>query len=491
MAGQRNGNEELHRDEAVFRLIVESASDYAIFTMDQDGRVLTWNPGAERIFGFSASEIVGNDGRIIFTAEDREQGQPETEMRTALAEGRADDTRWHLRRDGSRLWADGSMVPLKDDAGQPRGFVKIVRDRTAEKCIEERLRESEARLRLMIGSIKGYALFSLGPDGRISSWNSGAEQVFGYTEAEILGRNIAVLFTPEDRERGMPERERAIAAAQEEAPGKGWYLRKDGSRFFADGNITVLRDESGTLLGYTKIAHDITSQLLAEERLHEADRRKDQFLAILGHELRNPLAAINNAVQLLLPPGREEHLQWSKEVIERQAKQLGRLIDDLLDMTRIAQGKIQIRKEPTDLALVANRAVEATLPLMEEKRHQLSVLHAPSPIRLQADPVKLEQVLVNLLTNAAKYTDPGGHIRLTTEVEGSNALISIADNGIGIEPEVLPKVFDLFTQIEDSHDRAQGGLGIGLTVVRSLVEMRGGRGMGTEWRTWQGKRIYD
>jgi len=489
MPNRRALNGDRREDAELYRFLVESAKDYAIFTMDRDRRVLTWNPGAERVFGYGTGEILGKPADLVFTPEDRERGRPEREMQTALEAGRAEDTRWHQSKDGERLWVDGVMMPLKDDAGRARGFVKILRDRTAEKTAETRLRASEARFRLMIESLKGYAIFSLDLEGRISSWNSGAQEVFGYTEAEVVNQDVALLFTPDDRERGVPERERTVAVQSGEASDVRWQLRKDGSRFFVSGKLTPLLDDAGTLQGYTVIAHDITEQKLAEERLREADRRKDEFLAILGHELRNPLAAINNAVQLLLPPGREEHLQWSKEVIDRQGKQLGRLIDDLLDIARIAQGKIQIHRELTDLGPIIARAVEAVRPLIEEKRHELSVLNAPGRLRLDADASKLEQILVNLLTNAAKSTDPGGRIRLTSRREGPSAVISVADSGIGIEPEVLPKVFDLFTQVQEGRDRSQGGLGIGLTVVRSLVEMQGGevsarsegRGKGSEF----------
>jgi PAS domain S-box-containing protein len=489
MPNRRGLTDDLREEAELFRLLVESAKDYAIFTMDRDGRVLTWNPGAERLFGYHAAEILGEDVAILFTPEDRERGQPDLEMQTALETGRAEENRWHQRKNGERLWVDGMMMPLKNDAGQARGFAKILRDRTAEKSSADRLHASETRFRLMIESLKGYAIFSLDLEGRISSWNSGAEEVYGYAEAEIVGQDVAVLFTPDDRERGVPERERKAAVAMGEASDVRWHVRKDGSHFFVSGKLTPLLDDVGALQGYTIIAHDITAQKLAEQRLKEADRRKDEFLAILGHELRNPLAAINNAVQLLLPPGREEHLQWSKEVIDRQAKQLGRLIDDLLDIARIAQGKIQLRREPTDLGPIVTGAVETVRPLIEEKRHELSVLNAPSRLRLDADPSKLEQILANLLTNAVKYTDPGGRIRLTTRREGTNAVITVSDTGIGIEPEVLPKVFDLFTQVQEGHDRSQGGLGIGLTVVRSLVEMQGGevsarsegRGKGSEF----------
>jgi signal transduction histidine kinase len=214
----------------------------------------------------------------------------------------------------------------------------------------------------------------------------------------------------------------------------------------------------------------------AEEALREADRRKDEFLATLAHELRNPLAPIRNAVQIMKLVGlKDPRAQHARELIERQVGLLARLVDDLMDVARITAGKITLRREIADLEVILHRAIELSRPLIEERRHELTVRAADLPIRLEVDPVRLAQVVSNLLNNAAKYTEAGGHITLTVETVGSEVAVRVRDTGLGIPPELLSRVFDLFTQVDQTLDRSQGGLGIGLTLVKRLVELHGGR----------------
>jgi two-component system CheB/CheR fusion protein len=209
-------------------------------------------------------------------------------------------------------------------------------------------------------------------------------------------------------------------------------------------------------------------------KLADADRHKNQFLAMLAHELRNPLAAVRNAVEISTRSGSKEDLEWSRDVTARQVGNFAHLINDLLDVARITEGKIQLHKELIDAAQVVRHALEAVKPIVEERKHELLLSYTSTDLRLEADTTRLEQILVNLLTNAAKYTPPGGRIQLIAGVEGNEVVFRVRDNGLGIRPELLPKVFDLFTQGDRSLDRAEGGLGIGLTLVRSLAELHGG-----------------
>ena len=232
---------------------------------------------------------------------------------------------------------------------------------------------------------------------------------------------------------------------------------------------------------FTGIVRDITERKRLEQELRsrlaelaENDRRKDEFLAMLAHELRNPLAAISTAVQLTAPFGDSEQSEWSMEVINRQIKHLARLIDDLLDVSRITRGKIRLRKETVDIAPILKSAVETVRSLLDERKHELTMAVTPGTLRLEADPTRLEQILSNLLSNAAKYTDNGGHIWLSADREGHDIVIRVRDTGIGLAPEKLPQIFELFVQGDRSLARSEGGLGIGLTLVRSLTEMHGG-----------------
>lgn len=347
-------------------------------------------------------------------------------------------------------------------------------ERSERRRAEIALRESEERHRLILESVKDYAIITLNLDGLVSSWNKGAERVLGYHELEILGRPGAMIFTPEDTRHGMPERELSRAAIQGRSEDERWHVRKGGERFWGSGIVRPLLDESGSLRGFVKVMHDMTERKHAEETLKEADRRKDDFLAMLAHELRNPLSAINNAIQLARRSGRAEHLEWAKDVIGQQVGHLARLIDDLLDVSRITRGKIQLQCKRQDPVAIIRSAIEAARPTVESRRHGLNVSITPELPAVEADATRLEQILVNLLTNAAKYTEVGGSIALSAEPEGSELVIKIRDDGVGITAEMLPRVFEPFVQVEQTIDRSQGGLGIGLTLARTLAEMHGG-----------------
>jgi PAS domain S-box-containing protein len=343
-----------------------------------------------------------------------------------------------------------------------------------EKRHADELNRSEKRLRLTVESVRDYAIFGTDANGAISTWNSGAERVFGWSESEILGQNASVLFTPEGRALGLPERELAIALLTGRAEHEEWQECKDGRRFFASGITTPICDENGVHTGFTKVARDVTQRKHAEDALREADRRKDEFLAMLAHELRNPLAAVANAIHVLKMSNSSEHVDFAKDVVERQVRQLTRLIDDLLDVSRITTGKIRLRREFVDAAALLDQAIESARPLINERKHELIQSIDRGNLPLKADPARFEQIVLNLLTNAAKYTESGGRVWLTAKNNGEHVVISVRDNGMGIVPEKIPEMFQLFSQGERSIARSEGGLGIGLTIVQKLTEMHGG-----------------
>ena len=296
-----------------------------------------------------------------------------------------------------------------------------------------------------------------------------------------------MIFSEEDVARGIPKREMDQARRRGISEDERWHVRKDGSKFWGSGLVTPLLDESEELRGFTKVVRDMTEWKQAEEALRDADRRKDEFLAMLAHELRNPLSSIQNAAYLVrhasLPP---ERSAWAKDVIVNQVKHLARLVDDLLDVARITRGKIELRTDQIDLAKVLHRASDAARPMIEERRHEFVMELGSTPLTIQGDPTRLEQVFSNLLTNAAKYTDPGGRIEVTAQPEGGKLVVRIADNGVGISSEMLSRVFDLFAQVDNSLDRTQGGLGIGLTISQQLVILHGGSIEVTSGGTGQG-----
>jgi PAS domain S-box-containing protein len=339
---------------------------------------------------------------------------------------------------------------------------------------EVELRASREQLRLMVESVKDFALFTMDLDGNVTSWNPGAERVFGFQENEILGKPGALIFTPEDRAAGEDVQEMATAVEAGRATDERWHVRKDGSRFFASGILTPIYDDAGRHHGFTKVARDMTDKKRADDALREADRQKDEFLAMLAHELRNPLAPMLNALHIMnARPGRERGAR-ARQVIERQVRHLARLVDDLLDISRITTGKIELRMAPVELHSVLQRVVDDALPLLDAREQRFSVELSPEPLPLLADVTRLEQLLTNVLNNAAKYTGPGGEITITSAREENWAVVRIRDTGVGIAPELLPQVFNLFQQAERSLARSEGGLGIGLTVVKRLVELHGG-----------------
>ena len=361
---------------------------------------------------------------------------------------------------------------------QPFADERVVR---SQADIEARLRQAEERFRLFMENVKEYAIFMLEPSGRVIDWNLGAEHILGYG-SEILGQPFAAFFPPDDRTNGVPEHELTRAAETGQCSDDRWHVRKNGSYFWAFGITTAMRDENGTLKGFAKILRDSTERKRFEEQLDEknralqqADRQKDEFLAMLAHELRNPLAPIFNAVSVLQHEAMASDIgQQALAIVDRQARSLGRLVDDLLEVSRVTTGKIELRKQLVDLNDIVNDAVLACRSVLEERKHHLQLSLRPERLWVHADATRIEQVVTNLLNNAAKYTPDGGTISLTAFQEADRAILRVADTGVGIPTEFLPHVFDMFAQGDHTVSRAQGGLGIGLTLVRNLVAMHGG-----------------
>ncbi|MBI2876111.1 MAG: PAS domain-containing protein [Candidatus Tectomicrobia bacterium] len=371
-----------------------------------------------------------------------------------------------LRGDGTRGIISSCSTPIRDPEGEILGGVLTFQDITERKQIEAALRHANERLRFVLSSITD-AYFVLDAQWRFVEINPVAEKmIFGRSAHELLGRIYWEAY-PQVVDTEF-YRQYQIAFAE------GRPVHFEGRSGIVDKwfeTHAYPRDE------YLEIyVRDITARKRAEEALEEANRRKDEFLAMLAHELRNPLAAIASAVQILRLRGSEDPmLRFAQEATERQAQQMKRLLDDLLDVSRVGRGKITLKKEPVDLVMAVSHAIQTVSPQIQERRHELSITLPSEPLRLEADPVRLEQVLSNLLSNAAKYTPQGGRIWLSAECQGNEAVVRVRDNGIGISSELLPHVFDLFVQAERSSDRSQGGLGIGLALVHNLVEMHGGR----------------
>jgi PAS domain S-box-containing protein len=461
-------------EDAIFRLLVGSVTDYAIFVLDPEGYVRSWNAGAERLKGYRANEIIGRHFSAFYTDGDIARDWPAKELRRAREDGRFEDEGWRVRKDGKRFWANVVITALRDEDGQLVGFGKVTRDLTERRQYEERLRQSEERARLLIEGVQDYAIYMLDPSGHVTSWNGGAERITGYGAEEIIGRHFSIFYPPEDAAAGRPEAELHDALLHRRAEDTGWRVRKDGTRFWADVVVTALRGVSGEHVGFAKVTRDLSHRKRMEE-LEAEGRHVTEFLAMLAHELRNPLAPIRNAVSILaVAKDASPQVAWCRDVIDRQATHLSRLVDDLLDVSRVTRGKLQLQAAPMDLSAAVHRAVEISRPLIESRRHHLQVIVPSAPVTIHGDITRISQVVSNLLTNAAKYTPEGGRIAVELAAQGEDAVLRITDTGMGIPPGLIERVFDLFAQVERTIDRAAGGLGIGLTLARRIVTLHGG-----------------
>jgi PAS domain S-box-containing protein len=492
-----NHHEELRRSEERFKLLVETIRDYAIFMLDPQGHVLTWNAGAERFKGYRADEIIGQHFSIFYPEEARQKRWPQHELEVATAKGVFEDEGWRVRKDGTLFWANVVITTLRDADGELLGFAKVTRDLTQRRAQEEQLRRSEERFRLLVENVPEYAIFMLDPNGRISTWNSGAQRIKGYKAEEIIGKHFSIFYPKDVRDSGWTDHELQVAAEEGRFVDTGWRVRKDGTTFWAHVVITALRDDAGRLVGYAKLTRDMTESKRVEaievasqerEEMLEAERNariaaqqstrtKDEFLATLSHELRTPLSAILGWTQMLL---RGESLKDPEaqrraiEVIDRNARAQAQLVEDLLDLSRIMTGKLRLDLHQLSFTKIVEAAVDSVRPTADAKSIRLKAILGASHDIVSADSGRLQQVVWNLLTNAIKFTPKGGQVQVLLQRVNSHLELSVSDTGIGIPASYLPHVFERFSQKDSSTTRSYGGLGLGLAICKQLVEQHGG-----------------
>jgi PAS domain S-box-containing protein len=460
-------------DPRLHQRMIEQARDYALFILDTEGRIMTWNLGARRLKGYDAQEIIGQHFSVFYTPEALESGWPAHELEVAAVEGQFEDEGWRVRKDGSRFWANVVITALHGDDGKLLGFSKITRDLTDRRMHEEALRQSEQRFRLLIDAVQDYAIFMLDLEGLVVSWNSGAERMKGYQRDEIVGKHFSVFFTEEDLAAGKPEQELAAARRTGRAEMEGWRVKKNGERFWARVVLTAVHDDEGQLRGFAKVTQDLTERRHAQD-LEKAARNVNEFIAMLAHELRNPLAPIKMAVEVMAKASSDAHTcEAMRRTIDRQSAQLARIVDDMIDIARITRGGLVIEHAPVDLADVVRRGVETAAPAIATARHALEV-EVSEALLVHGDRDRLTQLVANLLNNAARYTPAGGRIWVRAQRENGHALLSVRDTGRGIEPQVIERIFDMFVQGRSPLERVGGGLGIGLALARRIAELHGG-----------------
>ncbi|MCR8958418.1 PAS domain S-box protein [Variovorax sp. S2] len=461
--------------DADFRLMVESVSDYSIIVLDPGGIVISWNDGARKLKGYDAAEAIGRHFSLFYPSELLEQNQPDRALETVRQAGRMEEEGWRLRKDGTRFWASVVITQIIGANGEIRGFSMITRDLSERRRQDEMLRMSEERFRLLVEGVKDYAIFMLDPGGHIVSWNLGAQKNKGYEASEIIGQHFSVFYPPEIAAIGWPEQELRNALRDGRFEDEGWRIRKDGSRFWASVVITALHDATGRHRGFAKVTRDLTERRRVTA-LEDEGRRVTNFLAMLGHELRNPLAPISNALELLKREKTESAvIAHTRDIIGRQLRQMTRLVDDLLDVGRITSGKIHLESKPVRLRDAIAEAAEAVRPLIESKSQTLHLQYQEADPWISGDRARLIQIVSNLIHNAAKFTHNSGNVHVSLSQVGEDADISVRDDGPGIPPKDLQRIFDLFVQGEQNMARSQGGLGLGLSLVQQLTTLHGGR----------------
>ena len=460
---------------AAFLAAIVASSDDAIVTKNLEGIILSWNRAAERIFGYRAEEVIGKPINVIIPPElFEEERQILARLRRGERVEHFETTRLH--KDGARLTISLSVSPVRDATGTIVAAAKIARDVTGQK-LAERLRAHWAA----IVESTDDAVLSKSLSGVIQSWNLGATQLFGYRAEEVLGRPVEMLIPADLQPQERLIRER-IQNGERIEHFDTVRIAKDGKRLNVSLTVSPIRDASGTVIGASTIARDVTQRKLQEEALREAQRalleadtRKDRFLAYLSHELRNPLAPLGYALEML--KSRPESAEWharAVDIIGRQVRQLSALLDEMRDLATVKQGLIRLERQRCQLQELLHAALEAVKPKIEEKHHALACVLPQENIEVDADPVRMVQVFSNLLRNASKYTPAGGRIEIEVRTRAREVTVVVRDNGIGIAPEALPRIFQLFGQAPEAMSRAEGGLGIGLALVQALVQLHEG-----------------
>jgi PAS domain S-box-containing protein len=472
LIARQRAEEALRKQTDWLRVMLASIGD-AVISTDAEGRVRFMNRVAESLTGWPEADAIGRPlPDILQIVNEWNREVSENPALRALRKGTTVSLARHtilIARDGTERLIDDSAAPILDDTSTPIGAVLVFRDVSDRKEAET----VRARLAAIVESSED-AIISKSLDGVIRSWNAGAVRLFGYAAHEAIGQPITLIIPMDrrDEERVILQR---ISRGERIEHFETMRVSKQGRLIHISLTVSPISDAAGNIIGASKIARDISDRKSAERQLREAGRKKDQFIALLAHELRNPLAPLRNGLQVMRLAG--GNLDASAEALAMMERQLGhmvRLIDDLLDISRIGQNKMELRRSRVLLTDVLSSAVESARPAIDEAEHKLTISLPPDPIPLDADLTRLSQVFTNLLTNSAKYTERGGAIWLTAERQRGEVVVSVRDNGIGIPEDALPRIFDMFSQVDESIARSQGGLGIGLALVKALTEMHGG-----------------
>ena len=439
--------------------LVDQVVDYAIIALDGSGTIESWNAGARQLKGYSAEEAIGRSFSIFYTDEDRRAGLPLQLLEQAREKGRVESLGWRVRKDGTRFWGDVIITALTDDDGQIVGFGKVTRDLTAQHALEESLRRSEERFRLLVGQVKDYAIIALDASGTVESWNAGAERLQGYTAGEAIGQSFSVFYSDEDRRAGLPLQLLEAARVHGRVEHTGWRVRKDGSRFWCDVVLTALHADDGQLTGFAKVTRDLTER-------KELEEAQATFLGTIAHDFRTPITAMKGFTELVRDAPEEVREDFLGR-IDANADRLMQMMKDLVSYATAKAISTTSRPELFDLAELARETVST----MGSGAALDRVVLPQARVLVTADRPSLERVLVNLVGNALKYSTDGP-VTVGVTRRDERVRLTVSDEGRGIAPEDLDSIFEEFERGRLAGD--DGGTGVGLTSVKSLVEEQGG-----------------
>ena len=468
-----------------FELLIQSVTDYAIYMLDPDGRVASWNAGARRFKGYEADEIIGEHFSRFYTPEERAQDVPRIALETADREGRFEAEGWRVRKDGSCFWANVVIDPIRDPAGQVVGYAKVTRDLTEKRAAQEELRASEERFRMLVQSVTDYAIYMLDPEGRVSSWNAGAERFKGYLADEIMGEHFSRFYTEEDREAGVPRIALETAEREGRFEAEGWRVRKDGTRFWASVIIDPIRDDNGELVGFAKVTRDLSDKRAIEEQLRQSQKMEavGQLTGGLAHDFNNLLTGISGSIEMMqmrLTQGRTADFDRYFMAAQGAVKRAAALTHRLLAFSRrqtLDPKPTSVNRLLGDLEELVRRTVGPSV--------QVEVVGASGLWPTLVDPNQLENAVLNLCINARDAMPDGGKLTIETANKwidqrasrshdlpvGQYISVCVTDTGVGMTPEVVSKAFEPFYTTKPLGE----GTGLGLSMIYGFARQSGGQ----------------